>query len=88
MLVEKNSSYFTKRFISTQNIKCKENKWTKFGLEKFLETRWKKSVVVENVSLITDLKSCFTSLTQNRFQESWENRNKLSLQKIYICKVS
>ena len=75
MLSEKNSSYFTKRFISTQNIKYKENEWTKFGLERFLETVRKKSVVVENVSPITDLKSCFTSLTQKRFQESWENTN-------------
>ena len=30
-------------------------------------------------------KICFTSLTQKRFQESWENTNKSSLQKIYIC---
>ena len=28
----KNSNYFTKRFISTQNIKWKENEWTKFVL--------------------------------------------------------
>ena len=27
----------------------------------------------------------FTSLAQKRFQESWENTNKSSLQKIYIC---
>ena len=40
------------------------------------------------VSLIKDLKSCFTSLTQKRFQERWENTNKSSLQKIYIWKLS
>ena len=45
-------------------------------------------VVVEKVSLITDLKSCFTSLTQKRFGESWENTNKSSLHKIYICNLS
>ena len=44
--------------------------------------------MVENVSLITDLKSCFTSLTEKRFQESWENTNKSSLQKIHMCNLS
>ena len=52
----------------------------------FRETGWKKSVVVENVSLVTDLKSCFTWLTQKRFQESGENIYKSSLQIIYIWK--
>ena len=33
-LFEKSSSYFTKRFISTQNIKGKENESKKFGLER------------------------------------------------------
>ena len=60
----------------------------KIWLLKILETGWKKSVVVVNVSLITDLKSCFTSLTQKRFQESWENTNKLSFQKIYIFNLN
>ena len=31
--------------------------------------------------IITDLKSYFTSLTENRFQESWEDTSKSSLQK-------
>ena len=65
-------------------MKCKENERTKFGLEK-LETGWKKCIVVENISLITDIESCFTLLTEKRFQESWENTNNfkknLSLQK-------
>ena len=44
MLTEKNSSYFTKRFISTQDTKCKENKWTKFGLERLINrTKEKRS---------------------------------------------
>ena len=30
-VIQNNRSYFTKRFIPTQNIKCKENEWTKFG---------------------------------------------------------
>ena len=54
------------------------------NLEK-LETGWKKCIVVENISLITDIESCFTLLTEKRFQESWENTNNfkknLSLQK-------
>ena len=75
MLSEKNSSYFTKRFISKLNIKCKENEWIKFGLERLWKQDEKKSVVVENASPITDLKSCFTSLTQKRFQEISENTN-------------
>ena len=33
--------------------------------------------------IITDLNSCFTSLTEKRFQESWEDTNKSSLQKKY-----
>ena len=53
----------------------------------FRETGWKKSVVVENVSLITDLKSCFISMTQKRFQQNGEYTNKSSLQKIYICNL-
>ena len=66
-----------------------QRKWVdKIWLGKILETGWKKSMVVENVSLITDLKSCFTSLPQNRFQESCENRNKSTLQKICICNLS
>ena len=31
--------------------------------------------------IITDLNSCFTSLTEKRFQESWEDTNKSSIQK-------
>ena len=42
---------------------------------KDFRNRMKKSVVVENVSPITDLKSCFTSMTQKRFQEGNENTN-------------
>ena len=41
-----------------------------------------------NASLIKDLKSCFTSFTPKRFQERWENRNKSSFQKIYICNLN
>ena len=59
----------------------------KIWLGKILETGWKKSVV-ENVSPITDLKSCCTSLTQKCFQESCENTSQSSLQKIFICKLS
>ena len=36
----------------------------------------------------TDLKNYFTSLPQNRFQESCQNRNKSTLQKICICNLS
>ena len=51
-------------------------KWVdKIWLGKIFETGWKNSVVVENVITITDLKSYFTSLTQKRFQVSWENTN-------------
>ena len=51
-------------------------KWVdKIWLGKILETGWKNSVVVEYVIPITDLKSYFTSLTQKRFQVSWENTN-------------
>ena len=66
-----------------------QRKWVdKIWLGKILEAGWEKSVVVENVSLITDLKRCFTSLTQKRFQASWENTNKSSLQKVYICNLN
>ena len=41
-----------------------------------------------NASFIKDLKSCFTSFTPKHFQERWENRNKSSFQKIYICNLS
>ena len=37
---------------------------------KDFRNRMKNSIVVENVSRITDLKSYFSSLTQKRFQES------------------
>ena len=40
---------------------------------KYLRNRMKEKSSGENVSLITDLKSCCTSMTQKRFQESWEN---------------
>ena len=30
---------------------------------------------MEKVNFVADFKGCFTSLTQNRFQESWENTN-------------
>ena len=87
---KKNSSYFTRRFITTHNIKCKENERTKFGLEK-LETGWKKCIVVENISLITDMENCFTSLTEKRFQESWENTSNFKktevFKKIHICNL-
>ena len=33
-------------------------------------------------------KTLFTSLTQKRFQASWENTNKSSLQKVYICNLN
>ena len=40
---------------------------------KYFKNRMKQKRSGENVSLITDLKSCCISMTQNRFQESWEN---------------
>ena len=33
--------------------------------------------MVEKVNFVADFKGCFTSLTQKRFQESWENTNNL-----------
>ena len=36
---------------------------------------------------LKNLKSCFTLLTEKRFQERWENTNKSSFQKIYICNL-
>ena len=86
----KNSTYFTNRFISTQNIKCKKmsGQNVAWNLEfRILETVWRKSVVMKNissinVSLIKDLKSSLTSLKR------WENANKSSLQKICICNLS
>ena len=84
---KKQPLFYKEIYINTEHKV--QRKWVgKIWLGKILETRWKKSVVVENVSLITDLKSCLTSLTQKRFQESWENTKKSSLQKIYICNLS
>ena len=40
---------------------------------KYFKNRMKQKPSGENVSLITDLKSCCISMTQKRFQESWEN---------------
>ena len=34
-VIWKKTALILQRFISTQNIKCKENEWTKFGLERF-----------------------------------------------------
>ena len=78
---KKHGPYFIEIYINTEHKV--QRKWVdKISLGKILETGWKKSAVVENTSLLTDLESCFTSLTQKRFQESWKNTNESSLQKI------
>ena len=63
-------------------------KWMdKIRLRKILETVLGKRVVKENVnpsnvSLIKNLKSCFSSFIQKFFLERWQNINKSSLQKL------
>ena len=84
-IVKKNSTYFTKIYIKVEHKV--QIKWVdKIRLGNILETGWRKTVRVENVSLINvsltrNLKSCFTSFTLKRFQKRWQNTNKSSFQK-------
>ena len=72
MLSEKKQLLFYKIYMNTEHKV--QRKWVdKIWLGKILEKEWKENVVAENLSPITDLKSSFTSMTQERFQESWEN---------------
>ena len=71
MLSEKKLLFYKEIYVNTEHKVLR--KWVeKIWLRKILETGWKNRVVVENVNPITDLKNYFTSLTQRRFQETWE----------------
>ena len=72
-IIWKKSSCFTKRFISIQNIKCKENSGQNLTCKDFRNRMKEKRSGGKRPKPYYRFKKLLYSLTQKHFQESWGN---------------